>query len=133
MMRTDVIKWAEQTYGSKPESLWEKYPDDVVLRHENNKKWYAVIMTVKRSALGLDGEGIIDIINVKCDPLEIDLLSQQAGFFHGYHMNKNHWLTILLDDSVELETVCGLIQQSFEMTNMKIKKLISRRSINENN
>ena len=121
-MRDKVLKWALDTYGSTPESLWAKTPDDVVLRHQSNKKWYAILMKVRRSVLGLDGDDIIDIINVKCDTLEIDFLSQQQGFFHGYHMNKNHWLTILLDGSVELETVCGLIEQSFDMTAPKIKK-----------
>lgn len=122
MYRDKVLKWALDTYGSTPESLWAKTPDDVVLRHQSNKKWYAILMKVRRSVLGLDGDEIIDIINVKCDTLEIDFLSQQQGFFHGYHMNKNHWLTILLDGSVELETVCGLIEQSFDMTAPKLKK-----------
>ena len=121
-MRDKVLKWALDTYGSTPESLWAKTPDDVVLRHQSNKKWYAILMKVRRSVLGLDGDDIIDIINVKCDTLEIDFLSQQQGFFKGYHMNKNHWLTILLDGSVELETVCGLIEQSFDMTAPKLKK-----------
>lgn len=122
MYRDKVLKWALDTYGSTPESLWAKTPDDVVLRHQSNKKWYAILMKVRRSVLGLEGDEIIDIINVKCDTLEIDFLSQQQGFFHGYHMNKNHWLTILLDGSVELETVCGLIEQSFDMTAPKLKK-----------
>jgi predicted DNA-binding protein (MmcQ/YjbR family) len=121
-MRDKVLKWALDTYGSTPESLWAKTPDDVVLRHQSNKKWYAILMKVRRSVLGLDGDEIIDIINVKCDTLEIDFLSQQQGFFKGYHMNKNHWLTILLDGSVPLETVCGLIEQSFDMTAPKLKK-----------
>ncbi len=121
-MRDKVLKWALDTYGSTPESLWAKTPDDVVLRHQSNKKWYAILMKVRRSVLGLDGDEIIDIINVKCDTLEIDFLSHQQGFFKGYHMNKNHWLTILLDGSVPLETVCGLIEQSFDMTAPKLKK-----------
>lgn len=122
MLRQDILKWVLDTYGSQPESLWAKYPQDVVLRHESNKKWYAIIMTVKKSALGLDSEQEVDIIDVKCDTLQIDFLAQQQGFFHGYHMNKNHWLTILLDGSVALETVCGLIEQSYEMTAPKLKK-----------
>lgn len=116
-----ILKWALDTYGSQPESLWAKYPQDVVLRHESNKKWYAIIMTVKKSALGLDSEQEVDIIDVKCDTLQIDFLAQQQGFFHGYHMNKNHWLTILLDGSVALETVCSFIEHSFELTAPKIK------------
>lgn len=122
MLRQDILKWVLDTYGSQPESLWAKYPQFVVLRHESNKKWYAIIMTVKKSALGLDSEQEVDIIDVKCDTLQIDFLAQQQGFFHGYHMNKNHWLTILLDGSVPIETVCGLIEQSYEMTAPKLKK-----------
>jgi predicted DNA-binding protein (MmcQ/YjbR family) len=37
-------------------------------------------------------------------------------------MNKNHWLTILLDGTVPFETVCALIEQSYDMTAPKIKK-----------
>ncbi len=121
-MREKVLKWALDTYGAQPQYLWARYPDYAVLRHESNKKWYAIIMTVKKSALGLDSEQEVDIIDVKCDTLQIDFLAQQQGFFHGYHMNKNHWLTILLDGSVPIETVCGLIEQSYEMTAPKLKK-----------
>ena len=120
-MREKVLKWAQDTYGTLPESLWAKTPEDVVLRHESNKKWYAILMKVRRSVLGSESDDIVDIINVKCDTLQIDLLSQQQGFYHGYHMNKNHWLTILLDGTVPLEAVCGLIEQSFEMTAPKLK------------
>lgn len=121
-MREKVLKWALDTYGAQPQYLWARYPDYAVLRHESNKKWYAIIMTVKKSALGLDSEQEVDIIDVKCNTLQIDFLAQQQGFFHGYHMNKNHWLTILLDGSVPIETVCGLIEQSYEMTAPKLKK-----------
>lgn len=121
-MREKVLKWALDTYGAQPQYLWARYPDYAVLRHESNKKWYAIIMTVKKSSLGLDSEQEVDIIDVKCNTLQIDFLAQQQGFFHGYHMNKNHWLTILLDGSVPIETVCGLIEQSYEMTVPKLKK-----------
>lgn len=122
MLRDDVFQWALDTYGAQPQYLWARYPDYAVLRHENGGKWFALIGGVKRSALGLDGEEIVDIVDVKCEPEEIDFLIQQPGFFHGYHMNKNHWLTILLDGSVELETVFSFISHSFELTAPKIKK-----------
>jgi predicted DNA-binding protein (MmcQ/YjbR family) len=121
-MREKVLKWALDTYGAQPQYLWARYPDYAVLRHENNGKWFALVGGVKRSALGLESDEIVDIVDVKCEPEEIDFLSQQPGFFHGYHMNKNHWLTILLDGTVPMETVCGLIERSFDLTAPKIKK-----------
>lgn len=122
MFRNIVLNWALETYGTSPESLWAKYPEDVVLRHSSNQKWYAILMKVKRSALGLESDETVDIIDVKCDTLQIDFLSQQQGFFKGYHMNKNHWLTILLDGTVPLETVCSLLEQSYEMTAPKLRR-----------
>ena len=122
MNKQDVLKWVQDTYGVEPESPWAKYPEDMVLRHLNNKKWFGLLMTVNAGVLGLDRDEQVDILNVKCEPLEIDFLSQQPGFFHGYHMNKNHWLTILLDGTVPMETVCGLIERSLDLTAPKIKK-----------
>ena len=121
-MREKILKWALDTYGAQPQYLWARYPDYAVLRHEKGGKWFALVGGVKRSALGLESDEIVDIADVKCEPDEIDFLSQQPGFFHGYHMNKNHWLTILLDGSVPLETVCSFIEHSFELTAPKIKK-----------
>ena len=122
MLRDDVFSFVQDTYGVQPESPWAKYPEDMVLRHLNNKKWFGLLMTVNACVLGLDRDEQVDILNVKCEPEEIDFLSQQKGFMHGYHMNKRHWLTILLDGSVEFDMICSFITHSFELTAPKIKK-----------
>ena len=64
------------------------------------EKWYAVIMTVEKSKLGLEGKESVDIMDVKCDPDMTNMIIQTYGFLPGYHMNKQHWITILLDGSV---------------------------------
>ncbi len=122
MNRNDVFSFVQDTYGVQPEYMWARYPDFAVLRHSSNSKWFAMLGGVKKSALGLEGDELVDIINVKCEPEEIDFLSQQKGFMHGYHMNKRHWLTILLDGSVEFDMICSFITHSFELTAPKIKK-----------
>ena len=60
-------------YGTSSEHFWKSYPTYEVLRHvrqpgEKNAKWYGIIMDVKRSVLGLDGDAYIDILDVKLDP-----------------------------------------------------------------
>ncbi len=120
--RDIVLKYAEENYGSHPEYLWESTPDSGVLRHKTNKKWYAVMLSVKRSTLGLDGYGKIDILNVKCQPQFVGSLIQKKGYLPAYHMNKQHWVTILLDGSVEAEEVFMLIDESYELTAPKIKR-----------
>ena len=57
-------------------------PKSAVLRHKNGK-WYAVLMQVEKSRLGLEEESMVDIINVKCEPDMVGLLTQTYGFLFG--------------------------------------------------
>ena len=105
--REDVLKYALKQYGTKPEYPWTTLPDDLVLRHADNRKWYGLIMTVKRENLGLSGTGYIDILDIKCDPEMAGFLVAEKGILPGYHMHKGNWITILLDGSVERKQVCS--------------------------
>ena len=67
MKKEEIFEYVQKQYGTLPEYLWSKLPDSAVLRHKNGK-WYAVIMTVEKSKLGLEGRELVDIIDVKCDP-----------------------------------------------------------------
>lgn len=64
-----------------------RYPKYVVLRHSNDKKWYAVIMNVLRNKLGLEGEEGVDILDVKADPIMAGSFLLEKGILPGYHMN----------------------------------------------
>ena len=86
--REDVLKYALKQYGTKPEYPWTTLPDDLVLRHADNRKWYGLIMTVKRENLGLSGTGYIDILDIKCDPEMAGFLVAEKGILPGYHMHK---------------------------------------------
>lgn len=114
--RDDVLKYAAARYSTKPEYPWARSPESLVLRHTDNQKWYGIIMRVFRHRLGLDGDGQVDILNVKCDAETSFTLLGEPGFKPGYHMNKKSWLTILLDGSVSINLICKLIDKSFEMT-----------------
>lgn len=114
--RADILKYAEEYYNTKPEHLWAKYPSFEVLRHSRNRKWYAIMMDVPQNKVGLDGDEIIDILNVKCEPDMVALLSSQKGFSHAYHMNKKHWITIILDGTVADNEIYNLLDISYEMT-----------------
>jgi predicted DNA-binding protein (MmcQ/YjbR family) len=122
-LRDDVIKYVKKKYKSTPEYLWRRYPEYAVFRHEDNRKWFAIIMDVPRERLGLPGDERVDIINVKPeDPFLADMLIQQEGFFKGYHFSKGNWVSILLDGTVPQETIFGLIDDSFAATASAKKK-----------
>ena len=123
-LREDVRAYAKETYGTEPEYLWRSYPNYAVFRHEDNKKWYALMMDVPRSRLGLPGGDRVDILNVKLeDPLLRDLLLQGEGYLPPYHISRGGWISILLDGTVPFEEIRGLIDLSFSATaSAKVKR-----------
>ncbi|PWT95259.1 MAG: MmcQ-like protein [Bacteroidetes bacterium] len=54
--------------------------------------------------------------NVKCDPDKaIELREQYAAVKPGYHMNKKHWNTVVVDGSVDNRMIKSFIDHSFEL------------------
>ena len=109
-------------YSASPEYLFAKYPSYAVFRHQSNKKWFAVIMRIPISKLGIMENREVSVVNLKCTPEAMDELWDSDGIFPAYHMNKRHWITVLLDGTVPTETVKKLLDVSFDATNVKIKK-----------
>ena len=94
-IRDDVAKYIKKKYKATPEYLWRSYPDYAVFRHDDNRKWFAIIMDVDTDKLGLPGTERMDIIDVKIDDLMLrDILLQQHGYLPAYHMNKGSWITV---------------------------------------
>ncbi len=120
--RERMIQYALDTYGTEAEYPWADTPDAAVLRHSASKKWYALIMGVLPSRLGLPGEGPVDVINVKCSPMMIGSLLSTKGFFPAYHMNKSHWISILLDGSVPDNQIFPLLELSYDSVAPKRKR-----------
>lgn len=112
--REEIFEYVKKQYGTIPEFLWSSSPDSAVLRHHNGK-WYAVIMNVERFKLGLDGDDIVEIIDVKCDPEMTGMIIQTYGFLPGYHMNKQHWITILLDGTVGESKILDFLDMSYDL------------------
>nr|WP_264468262.1 MmcQ/YjbR family DNA-binding protein [Eubacterium callanderi] len=112
--REEIFEYVKKQYGTIPEFLWSSSPDSAVLRHHNGK-WYAVIMNVERSKLGLDGDDTVEIMDVKCDPEMTGMIIQTYGFLPGYHMNKQHWITILLDGTVGESKILDFLDMSYDL------------------
>ena len=119
MNRRELEEYILDTYGVKPEYPWSKYPTFAVFRHEDNQKWFAVIMTIDKRKLGIKEDGQIDVVNVKCDPFFAVTMREQRGIYPAYHMNKEHWLTVALDGSVSKNNLKFLLELSFDLTNKK--------------
>lgn len=114
MDRKEFLNWIRETYNIEPDYPWNDW--NAVLRHTNNRKWFGLILEVAENKLGLQGDKIVDVLNVKCDPVLIGNLRQRKGFFPAYHMNKDRWISILLDDSVSADEIKDLVDLSFKLT-----------------
>jgi len=114
-------KFILETYGTIAEYPWEKYPNDMVFRHSDNRKWFALVMDVSKEKLGLPEKEHINVLNVKCEPLLIGSLQSESGIYPAYHMNKSNWITIALDGSASDEKIKWLLDMSYDLTAKKTK------------
>ena len=114
MTRQEVFEWCKQKYGTKPDYPWGDR--NAVLRHKENKKWYGVVIEVRQDKFGLLGNRKVDVLNLKCDPMTIDFLQRQDGYFPAYHMNKVNWISVLLGGPAPNEEVKNLIDISYKNT-----------------
>lgn len=119
MDREKLLAYAREHFGSEPEYLWAKYPTYCVLRHTASRKWYAAVMDVPGSKLGLPENRVMEILNVKCEPILLGSLLGTKGFLPAYHMNKSNWVTILLDGSVSDVEIRNLLIISYDLTRGK--------------
>ena len=116
MDREEVRRYIQAKYGIEAETPWKEFPRYLVFRHPANRKWFALLMNVPRERLGLEGEGELDVLDVKLAPMLVHSLEGEEGFLVAYHMNKKNWLTVLLDGSAEEKRVKSLIDDSFQIT-----------------
>lgn len=113
--RDDILKYAAKMYKTQPEYLWARDPNYAVLRRSDNRKWYGIIMDVPRVRLGMDGDGIVDIMNVKCPAGLYELVKNGFhGILRGYHMGGT-WVSILLDGSIELSQIYAMLRNSYDL------------------
>lgn len=113
-LRDNIITYVKDYYETTPDFPWPRDPQAAVLRHKKGK-WYGLIMTISGSKLGLPDDDV-EIINLKCEPEFNSFLKSRAGVFPAYHMNKEHWVTIILDGTYPEKEIYDLIDSSFELT-----------------
>lgn len=118
----EVIAYIRSTYGDELEYLWQKFPDNAIVRRSDNQKWYAAILTVSRRKLGFDSDEAVEILDLRLRPEEIEATVDNTKYFPGYHMNKKHWITVCLDGSLPTEDIFTKLESSYQLANKHSRK-----------
>ena len=112
-----IMTLVQENYEDQLEYLWEKSPDTAVLRHDDNQKWYAVLMKISWEKLDKSREGQVEVVNLKHDQVA-DLLVEK-GIYPAFHMNKRYWISLPLDDTLSDEQILELFERSWFLTSKK--------------
>jgi predicted DNA-binding protein (MmcQ/YjbR family) len=120
--REIIADFALTLPGAVADMPFEDDFDTTVFRHGDGGKWFGLLMSVEKSRVGLPGEGKVDVLNLKCDPEEGFIVREMyEGIIPAYHMNKRHWISVLLIGSVPMDFTEHLIEKSYDLTDKKRK------------
>jgi predicted DNA-binding protein (MmcQ/YjbR family) len=122
MTLEDLHEYIASQYGAEPAHLFRQDPTIAIFKRPDNKKWFAATKDIEYRTLGIEKDGRAGIVNVKLDPLIVASLKTREGFRPAYHMNRENWITILLDGAVEDGEVCTCLDMSFGNVGTKAKK-----------
>ena len=121
MTKQEFLSYCLSAYGTSPDYPFDEDFETAVLRHADNRKWYAIVMKVSRRKFGFDSDEVIDVVNLKLPTEMFGSFSATEGVYPAYHMNKLHWISVLLPDASD-DVVQFLVNVSFEATKAKRKR-----------
>ena len=121
MTKQQFLLYCLSAYGTSPDYPFDEDFETAVLRHTNNRKWYAIVMRVPRRKFDFDSDEVIDVVNLKLPTEMFGSFGTTDGVYPAYHMNKLHWISVILPDASD-DVVQFLINVSFEATKSPEKK-----------
>ena len=121
MTKQEFFELCSSSYFTQPDYPFDDWMESAVFRHADNKKWFAIVLSVSRRKFGLDSDEVIDVVNLKLPTEMFGSFGAADGVYPAYHMNKLHWISVLLPDAPN-DVVQFLLNASFEATKSFKKK-----------
>ena len=121
-----ITKLIFERYNESPDYPFDEGKDqeDAVFRCKENQKWYGILMPIKRSCISkkADDIDIIDVLNIKIEEDKREEILKLPSVYPAYHMNKQKWISIVLDGGLDDETLMSLIDTTRYLVIAKHKK-----------
>ena len=121
MTKQGFFELCSSSYLTMPDYPFDEDFETAVFRHADNRKWFALSMQVSRRKFGFDNDEIIDVVNLKLPTEMFGSFGAADGVYPAYHMNKLHWISVLLPDAPD-DVVKFLLNASFEATRKRVKR-----------
>ncbi len=121
MTKQTFLDYCRDTYSTVADYPFDEDFETAVLRHAASRKWYAIVMRVSRRKFGFDSDEVIDVVNLKLPTEMFGSFGASDGVYPAYHMNKHHWISVLLPDAPD-DLIEFLVNVSFEATQDKKKR-----------
>lgn len=112
----EVIEYIKEKYNDDLEYLWKKFPENAIWRNKTNNKWYGALLTISEKKLEIASDKMIEIIDLRYQKEQIKEIIDNKTIYSGYHMNKDNWITVKLDNSVQIEKIFELIDNSYKLS-----------------
>lgn len=82
-----------------------------------------LVFKVAGKMFALANMTVFESINLKCDPEQaIELRERYAAVLPGYHMNKQHWNTVLIDGSISNQLLLQWTKDSYDLVVKSLPK-----------
>ena len=121
MNKQEFLSYCLETYGTSPDYPFDEDFETAGLRHADTRKWYALVMRIPRRKFGIPSDEPVDVVNLKHPTEMLGSFGKSDGVYPAYHMNKLHWISVILPDAPE-DVTKFLVNVSFEATKAKKKR-----------
>ena len=113
---SEIIDYCNNKYGGNHVNPFKKHPDILAMVNEKNK-WYSLFLDVEYNKLNknTDITTKVKILNVKYPVDKILEIIDNKNIFPAYHMNKKHWISIVIDKNIKLGKIKELIDISHSL------------------
>ena len=112
-----ILRFIKENYHAQPEFLWSSFPECAALRVPGKKPWFAMVGRIPKDKIGIRDGGIAEVINLKDEPKTVAARIAEKKAFPAYHMNKQHWYTVLLDNSLTDAEILSFVKTSYDIVN----------------
>lgn len=112
-----MLQFLKDAYNAQPEFLWRSFPECAALRVPGKKPWFAVIVRLPKNKFIPQEDGVVEVLNLKDVPSNVKAYTADGTAFPAYHMNKQHWYSLFLDDRIPDEEIIRRINISYQLVN----------------